>query len=475
VFSPLCGQEVAVITVDEQQASADRGRVARAQVPRSSHAEWDRSRDRPDPITVLEDQTKSRLPELVPIRYGRMAVSEFAFFRGGAAIMAADLAATPSSGFRVQLCGDAHLSNFGAFASPERDLIFSVNDFDETIPGPWEWDVKRLAASLAVAGRERGFEARERGAIVTAAVSRYREAMREFAAQRHLDVWYARLDVARMLDIWGQEAKRKQIHRFDRVIGKAHTKDSLRALAKFCRDVDGEPRIMSDPPLIVPIDELLSGEERANFERAAKNALSGYRRSLPRERRHLLKGFRYAHLARKVVGVGSVGTRCWILLLLGRDRDDPLFLQLKEAQDSVLAPFVDASEFKNQGQRVVEGQQLMQAASDILLGWYRTAGIDGTPRDFYVRQLWDWKLSANIERMAPATMRIYGQACGWTLARAHARSGDRIAIASYLGSGPRFETAIAEFAEAYANQNERDYRALIAAIRAGRVVAQEGL
>jgi hypothetical protein len=233
VFSPLRGQEVAVIAVDEQQARADRGRAARAQVPRSSHAEWDRSRDRPDPITVLEDQAKSRLPELVPIRYGRMAASEFAFFRGGAAIMAADLAATPSSGFRVQLCGDAHLSNFGGFASPERDLIFSVNNFDETIPGPWEWDVKRLAASLAVAGRERGFEARERGAIVTAAVSRYREAMWEFAGQRHLDVWYARLDVARMLDIWGQEAKRKQIHRFDRVIGKAHTKDSLRAFAKF--------------------------------------------------------------------------------------------------------------------------------------------------------------------------------------------------------------------------------------------------
>jgi uncharacterized protein (DUF2252 family) len=460
-----------VIAVDEQQARADRGRAARAQVPRSSHAEWDRSRDRPDPITMLEDQAKSRLPELVPIRYGRMAASEFAFFRGGAAIMAADLAATPSSGFRVQLCGDAHLSNFGGFASPERDLIFSVNDFDETLPGPWEWDVKRLAASLAVAGRERGFEARERGAIVTAAVSRYREAMREFAGQRHLDVWYARLDVARMLDIWGQEAKRKQIHRFDRVIGRAHTKDSLRALAKFCHDVDGEPRIMSDPPLIVPIDELLSGEERANFERAAEDALSGYRRSLPRERQHLLEGFRYAHLARKVVGVGSVGTRCWILLLLGRDHDDPLFLQLKEAQGSVLAPFVGASEFKNQGQRVVEGQRLMQAASDILLGWYRTAGIDGTPRDFYVRQLWDWKLSADIERMAPATMRIYGQACGWTLAR----SGDRVAIASYLGSGPRFETAIAEFAEAYADQNERDYRALIAAIKAGRVMAQEGL
>jgi uncharacterized protein (DUF2252 family) len=404
-----------------------------------------------------------------------MAASEFAFFRGGAAIMAADLATTPSSGIRVQLCGDAHLSNFGGFASPERDLIFSVNDFDETISGPWEWDVKRLAASVAVAGRERGLDARERAAIVMAAVGRYREAMREFARQRNLDVWYARLDATRILATWGQRATGKAIQRFDQAVSKAHTRDSLRALAKYCHDVDGEPRIASAPPLIVPIDELLSGEHRDKFERAAVNAFRGYRRSLPRERRRLLEGFRYVHLARKVVGVGSVGTRCWILLLLGRDGDDPLFLQLKEAEDSVLAPFAGASEFKNQGQRVVEGQRLMQAASDILLGWYRTAGIDGTPRDFYVRQLWDWKLSADIEQMAPATIRLYGEACAWTLAHAHARSGDRIAIASYLGSGPRFETAIAEFAEAYADQNERDHRALIAAIKAGRIAAEEGL
>jgi uncharacterized protein (DUF2252 family) len=257
---------------------------------------------------------------------------------------------------------------------------------------------------------------------------------------------------------------------------QAHTKDSLRAMAKFCRDVDGKPRINSDPPLIVAIEELLPKEEDwAAFERGAQNALRRYRRSLPRDRRHLLEGFRYAHLARKVVGVGSVGTRCWILLLLGRDRNDPLFLQLKEARDSVLAPFAGASEFRNQGQRVVEGQRLMQSASDIMLGWFRTAGIDGTLRDFYVRQLWDWKVSADIERMAPSTMRIYGQACGWTLARAHARSGDRVAIAAYLGAGPRFDTAIAEFAEAYADQNDRDYSELLTAIRAGRIVADEGL
>ena len=460
---------------DEKQARAAKGRAARAQVPRSSHAVWEPPADRPDPIAVLEEQAKSRVPELVPIRHGRMAASEFAFFRGGAAIMASDLAATPSSGIRVQVCGDAHLANFGGFASPDRNLVFSVNDFDETLPGPWEWDVKRLAASLAVAGRERGFDVKERGAIVTAAISRYREAMREFAAKRNLDVWYARLDATGILDRWRQDAKRKAIRRFDRAVEKAHTRDSIRALSKYCHQVNGEPRIASDPPLIVAIEDLLPGDERATFERAVRNVLRGYRRSLPPDRRRLVEQFRFLHLARKVVGVGSVGTRCWIALMFGRDGDDPLFLQMKEAEDSVLAPFVGASKYRNQGQRVVEGQRLMQAASDILLGWYRTPGIDETPRDFYVRQLWDWKISADIERMPPATMTIYGQACGWTLARAHARSGDRIAIAEYLGAGPRFEAAVAEFAEAYADQNERDYQELITAICSGRIAAREGL
>jgi uncharacterized protein (DUF2252 family) len=464
-----------VSTVDLKHPGADGGRAVRARVPRSIHAIWEPPEDRADPVAVLEDQARSRVPELVPIRYGRMAASEFAFFRGAAAIMAADLASTASSGISVQLCGDAHLANFGGFGSPERDLIFSVNDFDETTPGPWEWDVKRLAASLAVAGRERGFGARERRSIVTATATRYRETMREFAGQRNLDVWYARLDTAGILDRWRQEASAKALRRFDRTVGQAHTKDSMRAMAKFCRNVDGKPQISSEPPLIVAIEELLPEEGRAEFERAARNALRRYLRSLPRDRRHLLEGFRYAHLARKVVGVGSVGTRCWILLLLGRDGNDPLFLQLKEARDSVLAPFAGASEFRNQGQRVVEGQRLMQSASDIMLGWFRTAGIDGTLRDFYVRQLWDWKVSPDIERMAPSTMRIYGQACGWTLARAHARSGDRVAIAAYLGAGPRFDAAIAEFAEAYADQNERDYGELLGAIRAGRIVADEGL
>lgn len=424
---------------------------------------------------MLREQAVPRVPDLVPIRHGRMVASPFAFFRGGAAIMASDLATTPSSGFRAQLCGDAHLSNFGGFASPDRDLIFSVNDFDETLPGPWEWDVKRLATSLAIAGRERGFGAKERAAVVTAAVRRYRETMRELAALRNLDVWYARLDAAGIVERWRQEAKGRALRTFERNVDRARTKVSMRAFDKLTREVNGEPRIVSDPPLVVPIEELATGEDQAKLDQGVRDIVRDYRRSLPRDRRHLLDGFRYAHLARKVVGVGSVGTRAWIALLLGPRRPGPPVLQVKEAQDSVLAPFAGASEFSNQGQRVVEGQKLMQAASDIFLGWLRTEGLDGTQRDFYVRQLWDWKFSAVVEQMAPSTMEIYGQACGWTLARAHARSGDRIAIASYLGSGPQFETAISEFAEAYADQSERDHGTLAAAVDAGSITAEAGV
>jgi uncharacterized protein (DUF2252 family) len=454
---------------------AAKGKATRAEVPRSSHAVWDPPEGRPDPIAVLEDQAKTRVPELIPIRHGRMVASEFAFFRGGAAIMAADLAVTPSSGFRVQLCGDAHLSNFGGFASPDRDMIFSINDFDETTPGPWEWDVKRLAASFAIAGRERGFSSRERHEIVMSAVGRYRQAMREFAGQGNLDVWYARLDAAGIVDRWRKAVPEKAVRTFERNVEKARAKDSLRALAKLCHDVNGGPRIISDPPLIVPLAELVTGVEHTRVETTLRGIVREYQRSVPRDRRHLLDGFRYVDVARKVVGVGSVGTRAWIVLLLGRDSGDPLFLQVKEAQESVLEPFVGASQYGNQGQRVVEGQRLMQSASDILLGWYRTEGLDGTPRDFYVRQLWDWKLSADVEQMRLSTMQIYAEACGWTLARAHARSGDRIGIAAYLGSGQRFETAIAEFAELYADQNEHDHRAFSAAVEDGSITAERGL
>ena len=465
-------QEAPRLTPEERAAA---GKATRAQVPRSSHAVWDPPADRADPVAVLEGQARSRVPELIPIRHGRMLASEFAFFRGGAAVMAADLATTPSSGFRVQLCGDAHLSNFGGFASPDRDMIFSVNDFDETIPGPWEWDVKRLAASFAIAGRERGFSSRERRRIVLASMSRYREAMREFAGMRNLDVWYARLDTVGILERWRKDVTTKAVRTFEQNVAKARGKDSLRALAKLCHDVNGGPRIVSDPPLIVPLDELLSGADHAQLDAAVRRIIRDYQRSVPRDRRHLLDGYECVDVARKVVGVGSVGTRAWIALLLGRDGGDPLFLQIKEAQESVLAPFAGASQYRNQGQRVVEGQRLIQAASDILLGWYRTEGLDGKQRDFYVRQLWDWKLSADVEHMSPSTMRIYGEACGWTLARAHARSGDRIAIAAYLGSGRQFETAIADFAEAYADQNERDYRAFSAAVDDGVLTAEQGL
>jgi uncharacterized protein (DUF2252 family) len=465
-------QEAPRLTPEDRAAA---GKATRAEVPRSSHAVWDPPADRADPVAVLEDQARSRVPELIPIRHGRMLASEFAFFRGGAAIMAADLAATPSTGFRVQLCGDAHLSNFGGFASPDRDMIFSVNDFDETIPGPWEWDVKRLAASFAIAGRERGFGPRERRGIVLTSMSRYREAMREFAGMRNLDVWYVRLDATGVMERWRKDVTAKAVRTFEQNVAKARGKDSLRALAKLCHDVNGGPRIISDPPLIVPLDELLSGADHAQLDAAVRQILRDYQRSVPRDRQHLLDGYEVVDVARKVVGVGSVGTRAWIALLLGRDRGDPLFLQIKEAQESVLAPFAGTSRYRNQGQRVVEGQRLMQTASDILLGWYRTEGVDGRQRDFYVRQLWDWKLSADVEHMSPSTMRIYGEACGWTLARAHARSGDRIAIAAYLGSGQRFETAIAEFAEAYADQNERDYRAFGAAVDDGVLTAEPGL
>ena len=459
------------LTVEQRVAA---GRTARTATPRSSHAAWAPPAARVDPVTVLQDQDAGRVAELVPIRHARMLASPFAFFRGAAAIMAADLASTPRTGFDVQLSGDAHLANFGGFASPDRDLVFSVNDFDETLPGPWEWDVKRLAASMVVAGRERGFGVKKRRSIVLGTVRQYRDTMREFAHRGDLDVWYARLDATGILEQLRSEAKSRTVRAFGRSVAKAHKRNSLAALSKLTHDVDGEPRIISDPPIVVPIEELLRGGEATAAEHSLEVSFSLYRDSLPDERRHLIDRFRYAHLARKVVGVGSVGTRDWIVLLLGRDGNDPLFLQVKEASASVLTPYLAPSDFGNQGQRVVEGQRLMQAASDILLGWFRDQGIDdGVTRDFYVRQLWDWKMGEDIERMSPAGMGFYGQACGWTLARAHARSGDRIAIAAYLGSNDTFPAAIAEFAETYADQNERDYGALRDAVRTGRVVAQE--
>ena len=456
-----------------------RGKAARGQVPRASHAAFDPPSDRPDPIALLEDQAKSRVPELVPIRWGRMLVSPFTFYRGAALPMASDLATTPVSGLAVQACGDAHLSNFGLFGSAERRLVFDVNDFDETLPGPWEWDVKRLAASLEVAARGNGFSGKQRREIVMAAVGQYRQAMRGFAGMTNLDVWYAHLDLDELRAQFDSQLQPRQRQAVDKGLAKARTRDSMQEVAKLTRMVDGRPRIISDPPLVVPLDELMTTDvDRATIESLLVGLIAKYRRTLETDRRYLLEQYQFVDMARKVVGVGSVGTRCWIVLMLGRDDSDPLFLQVKEAEASVLSRFVGASKYANQGQRVAAGQRLMQASSDIFLGWQHTEGdvtLDEQPRDFYVRQLRDWKFSLDIEAMVPAGMRMYGAVCGWTLARAHARSGDRIAIAAYLGNSDVFDRAISEFAAAYADQNERDFEALVEAVASGRITAERGL
>ncbi|MGW2822449.1 DUF2252 domain-containing protein [Streptomyces sp. NPDC001443] len=453
------------------QERAALGKAARSSVPRSSHAEFAPAVKRPDPVAVLEAQSATRVPELVPLRYGRMTGSPFRFFRGAAAVMAGDLADTPRSGFRTQLCGDAHLLNFGLLASPERRLVFDINDFDETLPGPWEWDVKRLSASFVVAGRANGFNAQERAGVVRSTVRSYREWMRRYAGMGDLPVWYARFDEEWVRDRFVKEGSARTRARWEESVAKARTRDSRQAFAKLTRVVDGRPRIAADPPLITPLQELLPDVERGALEEQLRGLIEHYGRSLQSDRRFLLEQYRFGDVARKVVGVGSVGTRCWIVLLLGRDDDDPLILQAKEAAPSVLAPFAGAGEHRTQGERVVSGQRLMQATSDIFLGWERADGIDGRRRDFYVRQLRDWKGAAQPESMVPAGMRAFGELCGATLARAHARSGDRIAIASYLGGGDVFDRALVPFAERYADQNERDHQALLDAVRGGRVTA----
>jgi uncharacterized protein (DUF2252 family) len=453
-----------------------RGKAARNETPRSSHGRWEPATNRPDPVALLEGQAGSRVPELVPIRYGRMMVSPFTFYRGAALIMASDLAATPRSGLTTQICGDAHLSNFGVFASPERRLMFDINDFDETLPGPWEWDVKRLAASFEIAARDRGFAPADRRAIVAAGVAEYRARMRQAAGMRNLDVWYAHIEVGKLFKLLKAGATSEQKAKARAIIAKARTRDSMQAFSKLTHDVDGQRRIVADPPLITPIEDVAAeaGDQR-DVETELRALIRSYRRTLETDRRVLLEDFEYLHAARKVVGVGSVGTRAWILLLQGRDGQDPLFLQAKEAQESVLERFVGRSQYNNCGQRVVAGQRLMQATSDIFLGWQRATGTDGVVRDFYLRQLRDWKGSADVDTMTPNVMTTYARICGATLARAHARSGDRIAIASYLGTSDTFDKAIADFAAAYADQNERDYQALVDAVDSGRIVAQTGL
>jgi uncharacterized protein (DUF2252 family) len=456
---------------------AVRGKEARAAVPRESHEMFDPGPDRPDPLALLAEQAKSRVPELVPVRWGRMMVSPFTYYRGAALPMASDLATTPVSGLPVQACGDAHLSNFGVFGSAERRLVFDVNDFDETLPGPWEWDVKRLAASMEVAARDNGFDGKDRREIVAATVASYRRAMRGFAKATNLDVWYANADVDQLRAQLDSQLKARQRKQIDKAAAKARTRDSMQELGKLTEVVDGQARIIAQPPLLVPIADLLPKQmDRAAMEAQLKALIAKYRRTLETDRRFLLETFDFADMARKVVGVGSVGTLCWIVLMHGRDGSDPLFLQVKEAEASVLSRFVGASKYANQGQRVVAGQRLMQASSDIFLGWQRNeAGLDGKQHDFYVRQLRDWKFSIPIETMVPRGMRQYGELCGWTLARAHARSGDRIAIAAYLGGSDAFDQAVTRFAAAYADQNERDHKSLVAAVAAGKITAEPDL
>ncbi|MET9898327.1 DUF2252 domain-containing protein [Streptomyces sp. NPDC006446] len=449
------------------------GKEARRRSPRSGHAVYRPGPKRRDPLAILEEQSGTRVQELVPIRYSRMTESPFRFYRGAAAIMASDLAGSPDSGITAQLCGDAHLLNFRLLASPERKLMFDINDFDETLPGPWEWDVKRLSASFVIAARANGFDDAERARIVSGTVRSYREAMIRFAGMSNLDVWYAKIDADRLRTLTTGQLRKSGEKKLDHALAKARSRDTVQVFDKLTRQVDGRPMIAPDPPLLVPIADLMPDAERATLERNFRGLVERYGITLPSDRRALLDDYQLADVARKVVGVGSVGTRCWIILLLGRDGRDPLFLQAKEADTSVLADHLGASRYRNQGERVVAGQRLMQAASDIFLGWERVDGIDGKRRDFYVRQLRDWKGIAMPETMSPSQLETFGGVCGITLARAHARSGDRIAIASYLGKKDSFDRALVTFAEAYADQNERDHQALVDAVRAGRLPAED--
>jgi uncharacterized protein (DUF2252 family) len=488
------------LSIDERLA---KGRKARESMPPSSHAGWRPAADRPDPVGLLEQQNRTREPDLVPVRHGRMMVSPFTFYRGAAKIMAADLKDTPQAGLGAQLCGDAHLSNFGMFASPERRLLFDLNDFDETLPGPFEYDVKRMAASFLIAGRNNGFSKADARAAALASVTAYREAMAGFAQMPTMDLWYAHFDEDRLQQIIAgavtgaatqekkdrkakapkkkeqKDAKQDKVvkeaaRRAEKNIGKAHTRDSVQALSKLGEVVDGQYRIVSQPPVIVPARDLAAtfGLSPDQIMPALHEQFRAYRATLQDDRRKLLEKFRIVDAARKVVGVGSVGTRAFIILLQGRDAHDPLFLQVKEATASVLEASLPRSRYRQHGERVVQGQRMMQAASDIFLGW--TKGLD-VNRHFYWRQLRDMKGSAVVELMAPVTLTYYGQICGWTLARAHARSGDPVAMAEYLGPDDAFDQSIADFSERYADQNEQDYQEFVKAVRSGRLEAVEGI
>ncbi len=480
-------------STEERKAT---GQAALERAPLSAHANWRPPEDRLDPVTVLEEQSKTREPDLVPVRYGRMMVSPMTFYRGTAKIMSADLNGTPVAGLNAQLCGDAHLSNFGVFASPERRLVFDLNDFDETLPGPFEYDVKRMAASFTIAARNNGFSKSDTRESTLASITAYREAMTDFAAMGTMDIRYAHLDehqFAAAVDsavavVKGAVTTKKPTKKQKKAVeeaknaarrarkagAKARTRSSLQALSKLGEVVDGRPRIASRPPIVVPARDLAQtyGMTPADVASVVRKQFRAYRATLQDDRRHLLEQFEIVDMARNVVGVGSVGTRAFIVLLQGRDAHDPLFLQVKEATASVLEAHLPRSRYRHHGQRVVQGQRMMQATSDIYLGW--TEG-EQESYQYYWRQLRDMKGSANIEAMSPMVLSFYARTCGWTLARAHARSGDPIAIAEYLGRGDEFDKSIAGFSARYADQNERDYEQFVTSIRAGRVEAIEGV
>jgi uncharacterized protein (DUF2252 family) len=460
------------LTVAERAA---RGKAARTELPRKAHRAWEPPARRRSPVSILQQQATTRVPELVPVRHGRMLVSPFTFYRGAAAIMAADLATQPHTGLTTQLCGDAHLSNFGAYAAPDRRMVFDVNDFDETLPGPFEWDLKRLVASFAVAGRDRRLHADQRAAINATVTRAYRQAITEFAAMGTLDLWYARIHVEEMMREVLTLGSAKQRSRARKNLAKAQTKNSLRAFDKLTETLGGEVRIRNDPPVVSRTHDLFAPELHEQLDRIVREMVRSYRSTLTPDRRKLVERFRYVDAARKVVGVGSVGTRAWIMLLTGRDDRDPLFLQFKEAEASVLEPYLPTSEFANHGERVVEGQRLTQATPDVMLGWVRTTGPDEVPRDYYVRQLWDGKGSALVEFMNAKALGWYAEVCGRTLARAHARGGDSAAIAGYLGSSDAFDRALADFGEAYADQNNSDYEEMRAAVDDGTLEAHTGV
>ena len=454
-----------VLTPDEWRV---RGRERRIAASRSSHAQWAPPADRPNPVAVLEEQARCRVPDLIPIRYGRMAASPFAYFRGAAAPMAWDLAHTPTPDIRVQACGDAHLLNFGMYAAPDRRLVFDVNDFDETLPAPFDWDVKRLAASFAVAARDNGFKDREARTAARMAVRSYRTEMANYAAMRFLEVWYSRIDIDEVSRLFDAVQSKAAVRRRHRDIANAYRRTSLRAFLRMCDQVEGQYRIRPAHPVIVrfPI------ERHPGVLEELRSAVAQYQQTLEADRREVLRRYYFGDFARKVVGVGSVGTEAFVMLLIGDRADEPLFLQVKEAQESVLAPFAGPSEYKHQGERVVMGQRLTQAATDPFLGWTTGAGTNGTARKhYYVRQLRDMKGSMSVPLMDPLQLDYYGRLCGWALARAHARTGRASMISGYLGTGEVFDHAIADFAVAYADQNEQDYQRLLEAVSAGRVRA----